>query len=146
MSDTSDVWRGTLARMVLKTLEMTASSASSHPRRSSHDAAVSAGDYLEWKRRSNSFQYLEAWGSSTFNVAMAEHPEQVQVALMTPGFFRMTGAPMWLGRDFLPEEGEAGKDHVVIMTHRMWSRYFGADRGILGRQIRMNGEPYTSLA
>ena len=105
--------------------------------------SVSAGDYLEWKRRSNSFQYMEAWGGGTFNVATSERPEQVQAALMTPGFFRMTGTPMFLGRDFLPEEGEAGRDRVVVMTHRMWSRNFGSDRGIIGREIRMNGEPYT---
>jgi putative ABC transport system permease protein len=84
-------------------------------------------------------------GGSTFNVATAERPEQIQAALMTPGFFRMTGTPMWLGRDFLPEEGEVGKDHVVIMTHRVWSQYFGADREIIGQQIRMNGEPYTVI-
>lgn len=106
-------------------------------------SSVSTGDYLEWKRRSNSFQYLEAWSGGTFNVATDERPEQVQAALMTPGFFRMTGTPMFLGRDFLPEEGEAGRDRVVVMTHRMWSRNFGSDRGIIGRQIRMNGEPYT---
>jgi putative ABC transport system permease protein len=108
-------------------------------------SSVSAGDYLEWKRRGKSFQYLEAWGGATFNVATAERPEQIQAALMTPGFFRMTGTPMWLGRDFLPEEGEVGKDRVVIMTHRVWSRYFGADHEIIGRQIRMNGEPYTVI-
>ncbi|HEY9232997.1 MAG TPA: ABC transporter permease, partial [Blastocatellia bacterium] len=107
--------------------------------------SVSAGDYLEWKRRSTSFQYLEAWSGGTFNVATSERPEQIQAALMTPGFFRMTGTPMWLGRDFLPEEGEVGKDHVVIMTHRIWSQHFGADQGIIGRQIRMNGEPYTVI-
>lgn len=105
--------------------------------------SVSPGDYLEWKRRSNSFQYMEAWSGGTFNVATDERPEQVQAALMTPGFFRMTGTPMFLGRDFLPEEGEPGRDRVVVMTHRMWSRNFGSDRGIIGREIRMNGEPYT---
>src|SRR5690242_5349463 len=67
--------------------------------------SVSAGDYLEWKRRSTSFQYLEAWGGASFNVATAEHPEQIQAALMTPEFFRMTGIPMALGRSFSPEEG-----------------------------------------
>src|SRR5215212_9901966 len=108
-------------------------------------SSVSAGDYLEWKRRVTSFQYLEAWSGGTFNVATDERPEQVQAALMTPGFFRMTGTPMYLGRDFLPEEGEPGKDRVVVMTHRLWSKYFGADRGIIGRQIRMNGEPYTVI-
>ncbi len=107
--------------------------------------SVSAGDYLEWKRRSTSFQYLEAWSGSTFNVATTERPEQIQAALMTPGFFQMTGSPMWLGRDFLPEEGEVGKDHVVIMSHRLWSRYFGANNEIIGQQIRMNGVPYTVI-
>ncbi|MCA1817760.1 MAG: ABC transporter permease [Acidobacteria bacterium] len=107
-------------------------------------SSVSAGDFLEWKRRAASFQYLEAWtGGGTFNVATEDRPEQVQAALMTPGFFRMTGAPMFLGRDFLPDEGVPGRDHVVVMTHRLWSLYFGADRGIVGRLIRMNGEPYT---
>jgi putative ABC transport system permease protein len=107
--------------------------------------SVSVGDYLEWKRRSRSFQSLEAWSGGTFNVATSERPEQIQAALMTPGFFRMTGTPMWLGRDFLPEEGEAGKDHVVVMTHRVWSQLFGADPEIIGKQIRMNGEPYAVI-
>jgi putative ABC transport system permease protein len=107
--------------------------------------SVSAGDYLEWKRRSTSFQYLEAWSGGTFNVATTERPEQIQAALMTPGFFRMHGSPMWLGRDFLPEEGEVGKDHVVIMSHRLWSQSFGADQEIIGKQIRMNGEPYVVI-
>jgi putative ABC transport system permease protein len=106
---------------------------------------VSVGDYLEWKRRSTSFQYLEAWSGGSFNVATAERPEQLPAALMTSGFFQMTGSPMWLGRDFLPEEGEVGKDHVVMMTHRIWRQYFGADQEIIGKQIRMNGEPYTVI-
>src|ERR1043165_463204 len=105
--------------------------------------SVSVADYLEWKRRSTSFQYLEAWGGATFNVCAADRPGEIQGALMTPGFFRMTGRPILLGRDFLPEEGEVGKDRVVMMSHRIWSQYFGSDPEIIGRQIRMNGEPYT---
>ncbi|PWU13718.1 MAG: hypothetical protein C5B50_18750 [Verrucomicrobia bacterium] len=107
--------------------------------------SVSPGDFLEWKRRCHSFQYLEAWTGGTFYVGTPERPEQVQAALMTPGFFRMTGTPMKLGRDFLPEEGEVGRDHVVIMTHRAWTQFFGADEGIIGKQIRMNGELYTVI-
>ena len=50
---------------------------------------------------------------------------------------------MFLGRDFLPEEGEPGRDHVVILSNRMWSRHFASDRNIIGKDIRMNGEAYT---
>src|SRR5262249_11578550 len=104
--------------------------------------SVSVGDYLEWKRRSKSFQYLEAWNGGPFNVATAERPEQVEGSMLTADFDRMIGTPMFLGRDFLPEEGESGKEHVVILSHRLWNERFGANREIIGQQIRMNGEPY----
>jgi putative ABC transport system permease protein len=65
--------------------------------------------------------------------------------MLTPDFFRMIGNKMFLGRSFLPEEGQIGKDHVVILSHRLWSQRFGANREIIGQQIRMNGEPYTVI-
>ena len=105
--------------------------------------SVSPGDYLEWKRRSTSFQDMGAWGGGSFNVATRERPEQIEGSPRTPGFFKMEGLPFLLGRDFLPEEGEPGRDHEVILSQRLWSRYFGADRNIIGKEIRMNGEPYT---
>jgi putative ABC transport system permease protein len=105
--------------------------------------SVSAGDYLDWKRRSTSFQDMGAWGGASFNVATRERPEQIEGSPRTPGFFKMEGLPMLLGRDFLPEEGEAGRDHVAILSNRLWSRHFGADRAIIGKEIRMNAEPYT---
>jgi hypothetical protein len=55
----------------------------------------------------------------------------------------MEGLPFMLGRDFLPEEDQPGKDHVVILSNRLWTRAFEANREIIGKQIRMNGEPYT---
>jgi predicted permease len=107
--------------------------------------ATAAGDYLEWKRQSKSFQYLEAWRSGSFNISTAERPEQVDGWFYTPDFFRMTGYPMFMGRSFLPEEGEMGKERVVILSHRLWLQRFGANREIIGQQIRMNSEPYTVI-
>jgi len=105
--------------------------------------SVSAGDYLDWGRRSTSFQGMAAWTGASFNVATADRPEQVAGSQRTPGFFTMEGLPMLLGRDFLPEEGQPGRDHVVILSNRLWSQHFRADRDIIGKDIRMNGEPYT---
>src|SRR2546429_2038364 len=105
--------------------------------------SVSAGDYLDWAQRSSSFQGMGAWSGASFNVGSSDRPEQVAGSSRTPGFFTMEGLPMMLGRDFLPEEGQPGRDHVVILSHRLWSRHFAEDRNILGREIRMNGEPYT---
>lgn len=107
--------------------------------------SVTAADYLEWGRRSTSFQGLNAWSGASFNVSATDRPEQVAGSQRTPGFFTMEGLPMMLGRDFLPEESQPGKDHVVILSNRLWSQHFGADLGIIGKNIRMNGEPYTVI-
>ncbi len=105
--------------------------------------STAIGDYLEWKRRSTSFTDINAWSGGSYNVATRERPEQIDGSPRTPGFFKMEGLPMFMGRDFLPEEGEPGRDHVVIFSNRMWRRHFAADPDIIGKDIRMNGEAYT---
>ncbi len=105
--------------------------------------SVSAADYQEWKQRSSSFQDLNAWTGASFNVGTNERPQQIPGSQRTPGFFTMERMPFLLGRDFLPEEAQAGRDHVVILSNRLWSRSFGANRQLVGQRIRMNGEPYT---
>jgi len=102
-----------------------------------------AADFLEWKQRSSSFQGMGAWAGASFNVGTGDRPEQVAGSQRTPGFFTMEGLPLMLGRDFMPEEGQPGRDHVVILSNRLWSRAFDGNREIVGKQIRMNGEPYT---
>jgi len=104
--------------------------------------AVSAGDYIEWKKQNTAFQDLVAWTGGSFNLATPEQPEMVDGRVVTPGFFRMQGMGFFLGRDFLPEEGSPGKDHVVILTHKTWER-LGSDRNIIGKALRVNNEPYT---
>src|SRR5271169_373676 len=98
---------------------------------------VSAGDYLDWKRQSKTFQDINAWSGANFNFATADQPEQINGSSETPGFLHMTGNDFFLGRDLLPEEGEVGKEHVVVLTHRLWE-HLGGDRNIIGKQIRMN--------
>jgi putative ABC transport system permease protein len=104
---------------------------------------VSAGDFLDWKRQSTVFQSLCAWTGGNYTLSTSDHPEQVQLRVTTPGFNDMVGTPFFLGRDFLPEEGEVGRDRVLVMTHKLWAERFGSDRDIIGKPVRLNGERYT---
>ena len=52
---------------------------------------ISAGDFLDWKRQSTSFQDLNAWTGASFNVAGKDRPEQIQGQITTPGFYCMMG-------------------------------------------------------
>jgi putative ABC transport system permease protein len=104
---------------------------------------VSAGDFLDWKNQNKLFQNMIAWTGGSFSLASGGQPEQIRARIVSPGSFDMIGEPLKLGRDFLPEEGQVGRDHVVVMTHKLWVERFGSDPKIIGQNIRMNGETYT---
>ena len=103
---------------------------------------VSAAEFLDWKRQNTVFQDLNAWNDGMFNLATSDRHEHVPGQLTTPGWYRMQGFGFSLGRDFLPEEGEPGKDRVVILAHSLW-QWLGANSSIIGQQVRINSEPYT---
>ena len=103
---------------------------------------VAAGDYLDWVSQSKSFQGLWAWTGFSANLGGQKEPEQVDATQASPGFVTMGIQPM-MGRDFLPEEAVPGHDNVVILRHKLWVRRFGSRPDIIGKQIRINGEPHT---
>jgi len=104
--------------------------------------SLSAGDYLDWKHQNSTFQDINTWTGGSFNIATHDQPEFIEGRRTTVGFYRMLGNEFAIGRDFLPEEGVAGKDHVVILTHKLWA-HLGENKNILGTQIRLDNLPYT---
>lgn len=104
--------------------------------------SVSAGDFIDWKRDSKVFQDIHAFTGADFNLATHDQPEVVPGSRATPGMATMMGYSFSLGRDLLPEEGQAGKDHVVLLTHRLWEK-LGSDPHIVGKTLRLDDEPYT---
>src|SRR5215472_10312531 len=106
---------------------------------------VSAADFLDWQRQSTAFESVAAFTGNQMSLSISSHPEQVQAEPCTPGFLHVLGQPFLFGRDFLPEEGQLGKHHEVILTYKLWKNRFGADRDILGKEVRMNAEQYTVI-
>ena len=104
---------------------------------------VSAGDFVEWRRQSTSFQDLNAWTGRNLNLATAEEPEKIQARAVTPGWLSMVGYDFELGRNFNESEGVTGQDQVVIFANRLWRQRFNADPKIVGKPVRIDGKPYT---
>jgi putative ABC transport system permease protein len=103
---------------------------------------VSAGDFLDWKHQNAVFQDLCVWSGQSFNIATKDQPEYIQGTEETYSMLQMVGQPLFMGRYFLSEEGVAGRDHVVIITHKLWER-LGANPHIIGTTLRLNDQPYT---
>ncbi len=107
-----------------------------------HRTGVSAADFIDWKRLSSVFSDLNTGAEDNFNVAMKDRPEFVDGVDATPGYFKMLGGSLYLGRSFLPEEDQPGNNHVLILTHRLWQR-LGANPNVVGQTMHVNGEAYT---
>ncbi|MCA1601991.1 MAG: ABC transporter permease, partial [Acidobacteria bacterium] len=107
--------------------------------------AVASGNFLDWKKQNTVFERLVAFRRSSLNLIGTGDPERLRGLNVTEGFFAMLGAQPQLGRDFLLEEDQPGRNNVVILSHGLWQRRFGADPKILDQAITLSGQNYTVI-
>ena len=70
-------------------------------------------------------------------------PTRVRVMNATPSFFRLTRVAPALGRAFTDQEGEVGNEKKVLLSDGLWRKQFGGDPSAVGRDLRLDGQPYT---
>src|SRR5881628_360373 len=78
----------------------------------------------------------------TANLNEGGTPEQVRSLAVTPSFFSTLQRSPMIGRAFTAEEAEPDADKFAILMHGLWTSHYGSDPSVVGRDIRVNGEPY----
>jgi putative ABC transport system permease protein len=107
-------------------------------------SAVSLPDYLSWKAQARSLELTALSGQSlTWNGA--EYAERLEALAPTESFLAVVGVPLHMGRWFTAEEGRLGRHRVAVLSNGLWRTRFGADPGVLGRQIVLNGTSYSII-
>ena len=106
---------------------------------------VTCGDYADWKARNHVFEDMAYSMDEPYTLTDTGTPQSVVGFQFSTNLFSLLGAQPLLGRTFLPEEGQTGKDHVLVLSHRLWEKRFASDRSVVGRSVRLNGEPYTII-
>jgi len=102
-------------------------------------ATLSDPEYLDYADRSRSMT-IAASASAAVNIgAHGGDPERVAAAFVTANTFDVLGAPPALGRSFRLEEEMNSGSPVAILSDGLWRRHFGADPGVVGRTIAING-------
>src|SRR6187549_3285493 len=74
-----------------------------------------------------------------------DEPRLLRVALVSAPYFEVFGTRPALGRTFARGEDEPGREKVAVIGHRLWVNLFGADPLLVGRDILLNGDPYTVI-
>src|SRR5215216_3545101 len=99
---------------------------------------VAFANYLDWQSQSQSFEQLALYRWWNANLTGIDPPERIQGFLVTANFLEALGMKPIMGRNFLAEENQPGKDAVAIITHSLWQRRFGGDPNILNKTITIN--------
>jgi len=104
---------------------------------------VSAPEFRDFQQLNSAFGELAAIDSGSFNLGVKGSPQRVVGAAVSPGLFGMLGAQPLLGRTFLAEEAQPGRDHEVVLSYGLWRRAFGGKPGVVGSTIAIDGVPTT---
>ena len=101
--------------------------------------------FVELEQQNRSFEALSAESASTATVLVNGEPVRLTGRYVSADHFAVFGVQPFLGRAFRPEEDQPGAARVVMLSHATWQRLFGADSGILGRELLLDGEPHQVI-
>ncbi len=111
---------------------------------------VSTGDaspanFLDWQAQNSVFSAMGCTRGWQANLSGSAEPERIRAAMVSAKFFPLFGVKPALGRTFGPDEAKPGNARVVVLSHGLWSRRYGADRNLIGRDLVLDGEKFTVL-
>ncbi len=97
------------------------------------------------KTYSRSFEAMSAESLSTATVMITGEPTRLNGRYVSADHFTVFGLQPFIGRMFRADEDQAGAAKVLILSHAAWQTYFGADPGILNRDLRLDNEPHRVI-
>jgi predicted permease len=105
-------------------------------------ASVSIPDYLDRKTQAPAVEDATLFTGRGFSLAEGGRPEQLRGLAVTPSFFSTLGRQPFVGTAFTEEQARPGADKFAILSYGLWTSRFAADRALIGKDIRLNGEPH----
>jgi putative ABC transport system permease protein len=115
-------------------------------RANSNDRSLVANaNYLDWKQRNHSFEYLAAYREWDANVSRVQHPDHVEAAAATAELFQVLGVKPALGRAFTMADCQPGRDTVAVVGHGFWQTRLASAPEAIGKTMGLNGRTYTII-
>ncbi len=105
--------------------------------------AISAANFLDWQKQNTVFSQMALYSGGGFEITGKGKAETIRAGRVSSGFFSVLGVQPIYGRVFLPEEDQPGRNKELILSYKAWQTRYGADPGIVGRTITLDGSPYV---
>src|SRR3954471_8020811 len=105
--------------------------------------AHAPANYIDYAAQNEVFTEMSASRGEQFSLSDSDRPERVRGTMTTSNLFPLFGVSPILGRTLQPADEQPGRSHVVVLSSELWSRRYGSDRNIIGREISLNDQPHT---
>lgn len=105
-------------------------------------ASVSIPDYVDRKTQAPAIEDATLFTNRMLSLSTSSEPMQVRALAVTPSFFSTLRRHPFLGRGFVESEAQPGADKFAILSYTLWNSQFAADSSIVGRTVRLGGEPH----
>lgn len=107
---------------------------------------ISNPDFDAWRKGNATFDGMAFFNWNGANLSdNSGVAQRVKAAFVTRDLLSVLGLKPELGRDFRPEEDRPGGAKVVLLGYNLWQRLFQGDRNILGRVLKLDGQPCTVI-
>ncbi|HEX7182519.1 MAG TPA: ABC transporter permease [Thermoanaerobaculia bacterium] len=106
---------------------------------------VSPPEYVEFRKRATRFEEVGGWVTGSVNLEGRDQPTRVRAAYATASLLSVLGVEPELGRYYSPREDLPNAERTIVLGHDLWRRDFGGDAGIVGKRVKVDGEPRTIL-
>jgi len=103
-------------------------------------------DYREFRRENQTLSALGAYTFAGYSATGGDRSELVLGLRVTGSIWSVLQARPLLGQFFADDAETWGRHQVVVISHQLWQRRFGADSGVVGRSLELDGQPYRIVA
>ncbi len=104
---------------------------------------LSPPNYRDWKAQQRSFEAMGAYHGLETNFVANGEPERLSGTAVTADLLPVLGIQPATGRLFTRDEEEHESGGRIILSHGLWERAFGGDRGVIGRAVLLDGTPHV---
>ncbi len=108
-------------------------------------APLAGPELIDLGERSRLFEGLAGIWPRFGTLGGVDDPEQIHIGFVTGNFFDVLGARPRRGRAIQPSDDVPGAPDVLMLSHEVWKRRYGADPEVVGRTVEFNSEPFTVL-
>jgi predicted permease len=99
-------------------------------------------DYFDRKQMADVFDSVAMVKNAGYDVGSEGSPTRIEAQAVTPSAFQVLRASPMLGRAFTEDDAVFQKDHFAILSYGLWKDMFARDPSVIGKDIRLSGQPY----